>query len=96
MGAVKDAIVFIIFVPLLLKAILNPILVVWFGGSFGKILSGLEIVRPNGQKVGFWVFSSLKIGRNYTFVSSIIAGSMAVSEKEGGIRGDTFLPMDFH
>jgi uncharacterized RDD family membrane protein YckC len=52
-----DGVVFAVFYYLLISLVwsfLNAFLISTFGGTIGKLLTGLKIVRPNSQNLSFW------------------------------------------
>jgi uncharacterized RDD family membrane protein YckC len=53
-----DNIVLVVFYYLLFLSLIwpffNTFLISTFGGTIGKLLTGLKIVRPNNQKLSYW------------------------------------------
>jgi len=61
-------IIFSIFSGFLIEAIITPLLISEFGGSLGKIITGIEIVSTASKRLSFWK----AVFRNY--VGYVISG----------------------
>lgn len=47
-------IIFSILSGFLIEAIITPLLISEFGGSLGKIITGIEIVSTSGERLSYW------------------------------------------
>lgn len=61
-------IIFSILSGFLIDAIITPLLISEFGGSLGKIITGIEIVNTSGKRLSYWK----AVFRNY--IGYIISG----------------------
>lgn len=68
MNTLLWVIIFSILSGFLIEAIITPLLISEFGGSLGKIITGIEIVNTSGERLSYWK----AFFRNY--VGYIISG----------------------
>lgn len=73
LGKVSAYLVFLIFVYPVLNSFLTAWFVSAFGGTPGKLLTGISIVRPDGKNLGFW----RAFFRNYIgyMISGVLLGA---------------------